>query len=151
MTTRIAPLAATLTVAAALLLGGCSLLPQPSNFSDDSNRSEGAESNPLLDHDVPDGFPSDVPLPDLDISFSLTVSDDSWGITYLADDLEDDFADIVDQYEADGWEIQMNNSTSDGSLGVFTKDPYTVQVLGVADSETEFDGPGFSFTVVRTT
>ena len=160
MSTRLAPVATALAIAAALLLGGCSLLPQPSDFlgdggsdsdSNDSSSSDDVEENPFLDHDVPDGFPSDVPLPDLDIDFSLAVSDDSWGITYKADDLESDFADIVDQYEGDGWETQMNNSSSDGALGVFTKDDYTVQVLGIADSETEFDGPGFSFTVVRTT
>lgn len=161
MTTRLAPLATALAVAAALLLGGCSMLPNPTELlgggssRDDSsssdNSSDDVEENPFLDHDLPDGFPSDVPLPDLDIYFSLAVSDDSWGITYKADDLEDDFAGIVDQYEDDGWETQMNNSSSDGSLGVFTKDDYTVQVLGVADSETDFDGPGFSFTVVRTT
>lgn len=153
MRTRIAARAASLVVAAALLLCGCSLLPQPSDLAGDGGSDSGSsevEDNPLLDHDVPDGFPSDVPLPDLEIYFSLAVTEDSWGITYKADDLEGDFADIVDQYEGDGWEVMMSNVSADGSLGVFSKDPYQVQVIGVADGETDFDGPGFSFTVVRT-
>ena len=155
--------ATAVSIAALLLLSGCSLLPgipdfgggnssgdnSSDNDSDDSDNGDDAEDNPFLDHDVPDGFPSDVPLPDLEISYSLPVGDDSWGIVYKADDLEDDFNDVVDLYEGDGWETAMNNVSEDGALGVFTKDDYTVQVLGVADSETDFDGAGLSFTVVR--
>ncbi len=162
--------ATAVSIAALLLLSGCSLLPgipdfgggssgnnssdndSSDNDSDDNDSDNGddAEDNPFLDHDVPDGFPSDVPLPDLDISYSLAVSEDSWGIVYKADDLEGDFGDVVDLYEGDGWDTAMNNVSEDGALGVFTKDDYTVQVLGVADGDTDFDGPGLSFTVVRT-
>ena len=159
--------ATAVSIAAILLLSGCSLLPgipdfgggdsssgngsdNDSNDSDnDSDNGDDAEDNPFLDHDVPDGFPSDIPLPDLDISYSLAVSEDAWGIVYKADDLEDDFGDVVDLYEGDGWETMMNNFSDDGALGVFQKDDYSVQVIGVADAETDFDGDGLSFTVVR--
>ena len=152
--------ATAVSIAAILLLSGCSLLPGIPDFGDgdsssgndsdnDSYNSDDIEENPFLDHDVPDGFPSDVPLPDLDISYSLAVSEDSWGIIYKADDLEDDFGDVVDLYEGDGWETMMNNVSDDGALAVFQKDDYSVQVIGVDDAETEFDGDGLSFTVVR--
>lgn len=159
--------ATAVSLAALLMLSGCSLLPGIPDFGggnssggsssgddsdngSDSDNSDDAENNPFLDHDVPDGFPSDVPLPDLDISYSLAVSGDSWGIIYKADDLEGDFGDIVDMYEGDGWETMMNNVTEEGALGLFQKDNYSVQVIGVADAETDFDGDGLSFTVVRT-
>jgi hypothetical protein len=145
------------SIAALLLLSGCSLLPSIPDFGGgDSSRDNGSDSsddvenNPFLDHGVPDGFPSEVPLPDLEIYFSLTSTEDSWSIIYKADDLESDFADVVAMFESDGWEIAMNNSSSDGALGAFQKDPYTVQVTGVADGSSDFDGPGLSMTVVRT-
>jgi len=148
--------ATAVSIAAILLLSGCSLLPgipdfggSDSSSGNDSDNSDDIDENPFLDHDVPDGFPSDVPLPDLDISYSLAVSEDSWGIIYKADDLEDDFGDVVDLYEGDGWETMMNNVSDDGALAVFQKDDYSVQVIGVDDAETEFDGDGLSFTVVR--
>ena len=152
--------ATAVSIAAILLLSGCSLLPGIPDFGgsdsssgndsdNDSDNSDDIDENPFLDHDVPDGFPSDVPLPDLDISYSLAVSEDSWGIIYKADDLEDDFGDVVDLYEGDGWETMMNNVSDDGALAVFQKDDYSVQVIGVDDAETEFDGDGLSFTVVR--
>ena len=163
------------SIAAILLLGGCSLIPgipdfgggdsssdngsnddndndnddDSDNDNDSDDDSDDAGDNPFLDHDVPDGFPSDVPLPDLDISYSLAVSEDSWGIVYEADDLEDDFGDVVDLYEGDGWETMMNNFSDDGALGVFQKDDYSVQVIGVDDADTDFGGDGLSFTVVR--
>lgn len=146
-------------IAGMLLLSGCSLLPGVPDIlgGDSSNQggSDGSDSgddvsdNPFLDHGVPDGFPADVPLPDLEIYFSLTSSDDSWSIVYKADDLGDDFTDIVSMFEDDGWETSMNNQGEDGALGVFSKDPYRVQVMGVSDSGSDFDGPGFTFTVVR--
>ena len=152
--------ATAVSIAAILLLSGCSLLPGIPDFGggdsssgndsdNDSDNSDDIDENPFLDHDVPDGFPSDVPLPDLDISYSLAVSEDSWGIIYKADDLEDDFGDVVDLYEGDGWETMMNNVSDDGALAVFQKDDYSVQVIGVDDADTEFDGDGLSFTVVR--
>lgn len=156
--------ATAVSIAALLLLSGCSLLPGIPDFgggnssgdnnsdsdNDSDNDSDDAGDNPFLDHDVPDGFPSDIPLPDLDISYSLAVSEDSWGIVYEANDLEGDFGDLADLYEGDGWESPMNNVSEDGALAVFTKDDYTVQAIGVADADTDFDGPGISLTIVRT-
>jgi len=98
MTTRIAPLVATLAVAAALLLGGCSLLPQPSDFTDRSDTSDNSgessdetiDDNPVVDQEVPATFPSDVPLPDLDVAFALDLGT-GWSVVFTANDLESDF------------------------------------------------------------
>ena len=156
--------ATAVSIAAILMLSGCSLLPRIPDFgggdssnngSSDSGDSNGGlsddeiEENPFLDNVVPDGFPSEVPLPDLEIYLGMGVTDDSWSVIYQSDDLEGDYADIVATYEGDGWEVLMNNESESGSLGVFKKDPYQVQVMGIADAETDFDGAGISFTVVR--
>ena len=145
-------------IAAVLLLSGCSLLPRIPVFNDGGSSSDGngsndgddIEDNPFLEHDVPEGFPADIPLPNLDIYYSLTTSEDSWSIIYKANDLEGDYNAIVAGFESAGWEVVMNNAAADGSLGVFKQDPYQAQVMGLADGGDDYDGPVFSFTVVRT-
>ena len=145
-------------ITAVLLLSGCSLLPRIPILNDGGSSSDGdgtsngddLENNPLLDHDVPEGFPADVPLPNLDIYYSLRTSEESWSIVYKANDLESDYNAIADAFESAGWEVIMNNVAADGSLGVFKKDPYQAQIMGVADGGDDYDGPIFSFTVVAT-
>ena len=146
-----------LGVAAVLLLGGCSFLPQIPTFnggdgssSDNSGGGDDVENNPFLDHDIPEGFPSEVPLPDLEIYLSLRSSEDSWSIIYKGTDVESDFRGIVEGFEGAGWETIMNNPGADGSLGVFKLEPYTAQVMAVPEGGDDFDGPGITFTVVRT-
>ena len=144
-------------VAAVLLLSGCSLLPRIPIFNDGGSSSDGGgtgngddvENNPFLEHDVPDGFPAEVPLPDLDIYYSLSTTEDSWSIIYKANDLESDYNSIVEDFEGAGWEVVMNNVAADGSLGVFKQEPYQAQVMGVAEGGDDYDGPIISFTVVR--
>lgn len=151
-----------IVVAASLLLGGCSLLPRipilnpggndNGSSSDDSNNNsigDDIEENPFLGHDVPDGFPSEIPLPSFDIVFSLTVSDDAWSILYGVNDLESDFASVNDAFAADGWEVLMSNAAADAALGVYSKDNLQVQVTGSADGGNDYDGPVLSFTAVR--
>jgi hypothetical protein len=146
-----------MAVAAALLLGGCSLLPQPSDFIGDSGSSsdesdssgdggETIDDNPFLDHEVPDTFPADVPLPDLDVAFSLDLGT-GWSVVFNADDLESDFADVVQTYESDGWEVVSQASNDDTTFAVFNSDDYQVQVSGTTDS-SDYDGPVLAFTVV---
>ena len=154
MTTRIAPLVATLAVAAALLLGGCSVLPQPSDFTDRSDTSDNSgegsdetiDDNPLVDQEVPATFPSDVPLPDLDVAFSLDLGT-GWSVVFTANDLESDFSDVVETYEDDGWEVISQASNDDTVFAVFNNDSYQVQVSGSTDSN-DYDGPVLGFTVV---
>lgn len=151
-----------LAVTASMLLGGCSLLPRipilnpggnDGGSSSDGNSSNGneIEENPFLDNTVPEGFPAEIPLPDLEIYLGMQPTEGSWSIIYIANDLESDFGGVVEQFEADGWEVVMNNHSADGALGVFQKEPYTVQVTGAAEGGNEFDGPALSFVVVRTT
>lgn len=147
----------TVLLSASLALSGCSLLPHIPSLgnnggSSDNGGSKGDDikNNPLLGHEVPDGFPSDVPLPDLEITYSLAPTDKSWNITYQANDLQSDFASVVSSFEAAGWETQMNNANADGVLGLFAKDPYTVEIIGGPDGGNDMDGPYLSFTVVQT-
>ena len=149
-----------LAVTASVLLGGCSLLPRipilnpggndgGSSSDGNSSNGDGVEDNPFLGHDIPDGFPSEIPLPDLDIVFSLTVSEGAWSIMYGANDLEADFASVNDSFTAAGWEVLMSNANAEGALGVYSKDDLQVQVTGSADGGSDYDGPVLSFTAVR--
>lgn len=151
---------AVLAVTASLLLGGCSLLPRipilnpggndgGSSSDGESSNGDGVEDNPFLGHEVPDGFPSEVPLPDLEIIFSLNVSEAAWSILYGASDLQADFASVNDDFTAEGWEVVMSNAGADAALGVYRKDDLQVQVTGSADGGNDYDGPVLSFTVVR--
>jgi hypothetical protein len=144
-------------IAAALLLSGCALLPGipvlndgGSANGDGTGTGDDIENNPLLDHDLPEGFPTDVPVPDLDIYYSMRTSDESWSIVFKANDFESDFNAVADAFESAGWEVIMNNVAADGALGVFKKDPYQAQVMGVAQGGDDYDGPVLSFTVVAT-
>lgn len=158
MTSRTSTLTrvAAIGIAAILLLSGCSLLPRipilndgGTSNGDGNSNGDDIEENPFLDHDVPEGFPSEVPLPDLDIYFSLRTTEESWSIIYKANDLESDYESIAEAFESAGWEVLMNNVAADGSLGVFKKDPYQAQVMGVAEGGDDYDGPILSFTVVK--
>lgn len=149
-----------LAVTASLLLSGCSLLPRipilnpggndgGSSSDGNSSNGDGVEDNPFLGHDVPDGFPTEVPLPDLEIVFSLNVSEGAWSILYGANDLQADFASVNDSFSAAGWEVVMSNAGDDSALGVYTKDDLQVQVTGSANGGNDYDGPVLNFTVVR--
>lgn len=160
MKTSVGTALAAASLAALLVLSGCSFLPPIPSFGNGDSSSDGdsnggalsddeIDENPFLDNTVPEGFPAEVPLPDLEVYLGMGVTEDSWSVIYKSDDLEGDYADIVAMYEADGWEVLMNNASETGSLGVFKKEPYQVQVLGVLNDDTDFDGDGISFTVVR--
>ena len=157
MTARTAAPLVSLAIAGSLLLGGCSLLPPlpflPDGSSDDGGSSSGSngdsdiDENPFLDHEVPDTFPvDDVPLPDLDIVFSLDLGT-GWSIVYHSDDIEADHNAIADLYDEAGFE-SLANETADGmTLGIYESDGYQVQVSGT-DNSDDYDGPVLAFTVV---
>jgi hypothetical protein len=154
MKTAIAPAGAALV--AVLLLGGCSLLPplpflpDSGSSSDDggssSNGDSDIEDNPFLEHEVPDTFPSDVPLPDLDIVFALDVGT-GWNIVYKSDDIQSDHARITQMFEDEGWEVLSDTSQSDTTFGIYDNDGYQAQVTGSSESN-DYDGPVISFLVV---
>lgn len=145
-------------VCVCLSLGGCFLLPPlpgpfgggGGNGGGSSDTTSGDNGIPLVNQQVPANFPSEVPLPDLDILMSLSVADGSWAITYKANDMLADYDAAVAAYEAAGWEVQTNNRNADGSLAVFSNEPYAVQLFGLPDGGNDYDGPVLSFTVVRT-
>lgn len=163
MITRTTAAAAALAVAASLLLGGCSLLPplpflggdsgsssddrSSDSSGDDGDRDSesGIEDNPFVDHEVPDTFPSDVPVPDLDIVFALDVGT-GWSITFSSDDIHDDHEKIKDLFDG-GWEILSDSSTDDLTFTIFDNADYQVQVTGSTES-SDFEGPIITYLVV---
>lgn len=135
-------------IAAVLLLSGCSLLPHipglggdATSNGDGNGNGDDIENNPLLGHDVPADFPAEIPLPDLEIYLSMGTVEDAWTIMFKANDLEADYNSMVAAFEAAGFEVLMNNYAPEGSLGVFTKGNYHVQVTGVPEGGDDYDGP----------
>lgn len=155
-----------LGVGTSLLLGGCSLLPSIPTFGGDSsndgssgngssgngdggNDIEDIEENPFLDHTVPDTFPGDVPLPDLDILFSLDLGT-GWSIVYKADDPVGDFEALADEYSGGSWEELSRVTDPDAATGfaVYDSAEYQVQINAATD-DTGYDTPILSMTVVK--
>jgi hypothetical protein len=150
-----------LGVGTSLLLSGCSLLPSIPTLGGDSSNDgssgngdgdsaiEDIEDNPFLDHTVPDTFPSDVPLPDLDVLFSLDLGT-GWSVVYKAYDPIADLNDLADEYTGGSWEELSRVSDPDTAtaFAVYDSDKYQVQMNGATD-DTGYDTPILSLTVVK--
>jgi hypothetical protein len=147
-------------ISTSLLLGGCSLIPkipvlnpggssqEDSDSNSDSNSDvDDALENPYLNHEVPETFPSDVPLPDLPILLSLDL-DAGWTIVYSTDDVEGDYEDAVAELEAAGFDTIMSNSADGASFGALENEDYSIQVNAATDN-TGYDSAILSFTVVK--
>lgn len=77
--------------------------------------------------DVPDNFPSEVPLPD-GLNLTGAFSDDSgWYLNYVSDSLSKDFCEeFLGAYEAAGF-VEETRFDSGGDLtGVYSNEQYTV-------------------------
>ncbi len=158
VTTRRIPVAVAVGLAVLLAVSGCSLLPSipdivnQGSSSNDNGGDSGSgddsdiDENPFLDHEVPETFPDDVPLPDLDVVFSLDLGT-GWSVVFHADELASDYADVTALYGDAGWETLADTSEGDAVLGIFENDGYQVQVSGTTDSN-DYDGPVLAFTVV---
>jgi len=112
--------------------------------------------------EVPDDFPSDVPLPDgtLVSSSSFGTDDDkTWGLVYTFDDPGSVLDDYRDALEDAGYEIagEFNVSNDEGGYSAYTADgdDYTVAVgggggIGSGTGSGGDDG-GVSITVTTVT
>lgn len=159
-TTPAISLLAVLGLGTALLLSGCSLLPSIPTFGGDSSNEgsnggssngddsmeEEIEENPFLDNTIPDTFP-DVPVPDLEVLLGLDLGT-GWSVVFKADDPIDDFNELADRYESEGWE-QLARTAADGmGFGAYSTDDYQVQIHSGTDT-TDYNSPIVTMTVVR--
>lgn len=108
--------------------------------------------------DLPDDFP-DVPLPD-DLSIMSSAKQSAgdetlWSVTGQVgdEDAEGVFADIVDTYESDGWDVQgqyENTANGDFSGGAqFIDGDTSVSASVFGGESTGQDGTTVSFTVTQ--
>ena len=151
-------------LAAALLLGGCALLPSfpgagsggspdgPSETSSDSTSDDASEDgdlddNPFIEQSVPDTFPSDIPLPALDILLALDLGT-GWTIAYSTDDAVDAFTGLADDFADAGWEELSRVVDGGQAFAAFDSAEYQAQ-LSAATEDTGYDTPVLSLTVVR--
>ena len=128
----------TLAVAGVLLLGaplltGCSLINNVVNSATGGTIPEGLGTG----QSVPSDFPSEVPLIDGDVVFSLSLPGDNgekaWNVTINVSGA-DAFQTITTQLTDAGFENQELSTGESGSTGAFNKDPLTVLVVvGAAD------------------
>lgn len=156
-------LLAALGLGTAVLLSGCSLLPSVPDFGNGSNDSsaesndddaddgnsleDDIEDNPFIEQTVPDTFPDDVPLPDLEILLALDLGT-GWTIAYKTDDAIDDFDALADQFAGDGWEELSRASGEGQAFAAYDSSEYQAQ-LNAATENTGYDTPILSITVVR--
>jgi hypothetical protein len=152
-------------VASSLTLGGCSLLPKIPSFpvngqsggssstdtgsdsqNPDSSSSDDLATDPSLNHEVPANFPSEIPLPNLNVVFSLDLST-GWSVVFESSDPVSDFAGIDAAFASGGWETLQTVTNDTGAFGVYENDTYQVQVSGVG-TEAGYDTPVIAYTVV---
>lgn len=159
-------LLAVLGVGTAILLSGCSLLPNVptlgggsssdessdeslsdgGNSTDEGSLEEEIEENPFLDNTIPDTFP-DIPVPDLEVLLGLDLGI-GWSVVFKADDPIDDFNDLADQFESAGWEQLARTTNDDQGFAVYNDDEFQVQISSAVDTG-DYDSPIVTMTVAR--
>jgi hypothetical protein len=173
---RVVTAIVSLGIASSLALSGCSLLPSTLGVSG-PNQTDGATSDgtgpdgsgpdgsvvdgtdtdsstiddlgndPSLNHEIPVGFPSEIPLPTLELVYSLDLGT-GWSLVFKSSDPVADFAGIDAAFSAGGWSTLQTSTNGDTAFGAYQNDTYQVQVSG-AGSDAGFDTPVVTYTVVR--
>lgn len=92
--------------------------------------------------DIPDNFPSDIYLIDGEIVSVGTVNSTDGDIITVVKStdasLEDTGSKITKEMKAEGWKSEMNMTTADGGMQMYSKDDNSVTVtLGKEDGKTQ--------------
>lgn len=96
---------------------------------------------------LPSTFPSsDVPLIDGEIRFAIDLGT-GWSVVVAADDFTLGFADASTRLTAAGFTAEIEQSSPEGALGVYTSDKYQINVNAGATADF---GNAVSYTVVLT-
>jgi len=97
---------------------------------------DGTEITASSDGQLPDGFPTDIPVYEGQITSSLKA-DKGWSVTIeAADDVETVFTWYKQELEASGWKIVSEMKVTDGGVLVAEKGDQSVQVtLGTSSSD----------------
>jgi hypothetical protein len=144
MKNRLVPVLA-MVATATLILSGCSVIKDKVNGAVDDAVEEGveriAEEGAGGDVDIevgenadlPEGFPSEVPLPDAELTAGVGSSD-GWWVTFTADS-SSVLDNLYEDLEAAGWE-QTGDFTSDE----LSQRGYTNGTYDVAVGAIEADG-----------
>ena len=149
-----------LVLAACLAMSGCSSTPTDgstgggtagggtSGQSDDGNTDTetDAGTNSGLDQyqGLPETFPTDIPLIEGDVAFGIDLGT-GWSVVIPVADLAAAYADASSKLTGAGFTAQVDQSSDEGSIGVFLSDKYQINVTS-ADSPDY--GPSITYVVV---
>ena len=112
----------------------------PSDGTDSSDTTGGLEGYQGL----PSTFPTDVPIVDGDVPVGLDLGT-GWSIIVKVDDIDSAYQDAKQKLIAKGFTAEVDNTTADGSVGVFLNDKYQINVTA---SQSKDYGPNVNYVVV---
>lgn len=137
-----------LAIAASAILTGCSIAPSGTatgggtGGSGESGQTDGGTTttDPGTDTSLDDyqgapaTFPTDVPIIDGDIAFGIDLGT-GWTVVIPVDDLAAGYADASGKLTAAGFTAQVDSTSPEGSIGVFTNDTYQINVTASATAD----------------
>jgi len=128
------PVAIALAVVFAPALASCSLIPVDSII-------EGATGGAVqTGSEIPEGFPSEVPIIDGEITFGGSVGDETsrvYNVTVKVDGLEA-YDEIKADLEAAGFTSAVAGTAGEGGTGAFANDKWGVLVVVSEDGSNGF-------------
>ena len=132
-------IAAPVLIALALLAGptlaGCSLIQNPVE-----NVIEGVTGGEvdLPSTELPDDFPSEVPLYDGEIANTMALGDADAKVYTVSIRVPgtETIDEIVSDFEADGYTSTISGNSAEGSTAAFESDKWSVIVVIVAEGDT---------------
>jgi hypothetical protein len=152
-----------ITLAATVSLSGCAFLPQlpgvpgiqggSGSSSDDSTTGSttdtpnGSDDIVGLPTTVPATFPAEVPLPALDVAYSLDLGT-GWAIGFSTDDPTGQWTTLDAQMVASGWEVLMSSSSETQAFGAYENGTYQVQISAATAADSGYDTGIVAYNVV---
>jgi len=137
-----------LAIAASAILAGCSIAPSSpatgggtsgggqSGQSDGGTTTTDPGSDTSLDdyQGAPANFPTDVPLIEGDVAFGIDLGT-GWTVVIPVGDLAAGYADASTRLTSAGFAAQVDSTSAEGSIGVFTNDRYQINVTASATAD----------------
>jgi len=136
MKTRIAaPVLIALALLAGPTLAGCSFIQNPVE-----NVIEGVTGGEvdLPSTELPDDFPSDVPLYDGEIANTMALGDADAKVYTVSIRVPgtETIDEIISEFEAEGYKSTVSSNSAEGATAAFESDAWSVVVVIVAEGDT---------------
>ena len=148
--TRLPVVVGTVALTALLLTacgaGGPSLPGVPDGSGPTTSTDDGGDDTDMVQNQVPETFPDDVPLIGGDVLFAVDLGT-GWTVIFASDDPLADFDTVIGQLEDAGFEVATQDANDEQAFAQLTSEKYTIN-LSAADDPTY--GDVISYTVVLT-